>query len=94
MPVGGGAETLVSPLLRPESWAGWIVTEKGFYFLAPGGEGSATIAYFDTREGTTRLVTRLNGNAFWLSASSDGKTIWYNQRQDAQSVILVKRDFH
>jgi Tol biopolymer transport system component/DNA-binding winged helix-turn-helix (wHTH) protein len=94
MPVGGGGETLVSPLLRPESWAGWIATEKGFYFLAPGGEGRGTIAYFDAQEGTTRLITRLSGNAFWLSASSDGKTIWYNQRQEAQSVILVKRDFH
>jgi len=94
IPVAGGPETLVSPLLRPESWAGWVVTEKGFYFLAPGGEGSTTIAYFNPQEGSTRLVARLSGNAFWLSASGDGKAIWYNQRQEAQSVILVKRDFH
>ena len=92
-PTAGGKESLVSPLLRPESWAGWTVTETGFYFLAPGGETTAVLEYFDTKAETIRLVARFTGSSFWLSSSNDGQTIWYNQQQEAQSVILVKRDF-
>jgi Tol biopolymer transport system component/DNA-binding winged helix-turn-helix (wHTH) protein len=95
VPVDGGNETMVSPLLRPEFWAGWTVTEQGFYFLAEAeSEGRTALEFFDPKLGTTRLVARLNGSGFWLSASSDGQTLWYNQKQEGQSVILVKRDFH
>lgn len=94
MPVGGGPEKIVSPLLRPESWAGWAVTESGFYFLAPGGEGSATLEFVDPKAGTARVVSRMGSNVFWLSASDGGQTVWYNEKQEGQSVILVKKDFH
>jgi Tol biopolymer transport system component/DNA-binding winged helix-turn-helix (wHTH) protein len=95
MPVDGGNETMVSPLLRPETWAGWTMAGDGFYFLAAGeSEGRTALEFYDPRANVTRLVTQLNGNAFWLSASNDGQTVWYNQKAEGQSVILVKRDFH
>jgi Tol biopolymer transport system component len=93
MLVEGGQETLVSPLLRPAFWAGWTATEAGFYFLAAQSEGSTALEFFDAKAGVTRVVSRLNGNAFWLSSSNDGQTLWYNQKQEGQNVILVKRDF-
>ena len=94
VPVDGGKETVVSPLLRPAFWAGWTVTEAGFYFLASQSEGSTALEFLDPKAGATRLVSQLNGNAFWLSSSNDGQTLWYNQKQEGQNVILVKRDFH
>jgi Tol biopolymer transport system component/DNA-binding winged helix-turn-helix (wHTH) protein len=95
VPVDGGNETMVSPLLRPETWAGWTVVGDGFYFLAAGeSEGRTALEFYDPTANVTRLVTQLNGNAFWLSSSNDEQTVWYNQKHEGQSVILVKRDFH
>jgi Tol biopolymer transport system component/DNA-binding winged helix-turn-helix (wHTH) protein len=94
MPVEGGKEAVVSPLLRPAFWAGWTVTEAGFYFLASQSEGRTALELFDPKTDATRMVTSLSGNAFWLSSSNDGQTLWFNQKQEGQNVILVKRDFH
>jgi len=73
----GGAEALVSPLLRPGIWANWAATEKGILFLSSEGGESRLLEFFDFATRAVHPISTLDQPSFWLSASSDGKSAWY-----------------
>jgi len=79
VPVHGGAETVVSPLLRPGIWANWALTQKGIFFLSDDGAESHLLQFFDFATRTVQPVLPLDHPSFWLSASSDGASAWYTQ---------------
>jgi DNA-binding winged helix-turn-helix (wHTH) protein len=91
VPVSGGEEKLVSPLLRPSWWANWAVTETGILFVdRDGGEQTHAIEFYDFVTGSVRPVSNMEKASFWLSASPDGKSVWYTQQGTAESLATVR----
>lgn len=94
MPASGGAESM---LLRDKPqvgyWGHWAVSDTGLYVLDTEAEPRASIEFY--RFATTRLshVLTLEKKAARLqpslSATADGKTIYYTQ-YDRQSVIKLE----
>jgi len=93
IPTVGGKETLLSPLVRPGTWANWTVTSNGIFFVDDMGNDLSNLEYFDFKTRQVQLLVSLNGNSFWLSASQDGETLWYGQAAHDQSSIMVQPDF-
>jgi DNA-binding winged helix-turn-helix (wHTH) protein len=79
MPVSGGAEKLLSPLLRPSSWANWTVTESGILYLNRDAGETYSVEFYDFATRGVRPVTTLQSPSFWLAASREGRAIWYGQ---------------
>jgi len=92
-PSDGGTETLVVPG-KPQVmyWGHWAVTRNGLYVLNAEAEPKACIDYFDFAKQSTRTVLALEKRPSYnqpsLSATLDGKTIYYAQ-QDFQSAIKM-----
>lgn len=90
VPVEGGRETRVSSLLRPSTWANWAVGKKGILFLSDYKETASTLEYFDFASSGVRPLATLEKASFWLSASSDGKTVWYSELTDEQARLVFR----
>ena len=93
VPVNGGRESLVSPQLRPASWASWSVTERGIVFATSSGKGKPSAALYDpvTRRVTT--LATLNIVPFWFSASLDGHSLLFDQPGWQQAQIMLVDNF-
>lgn len=79
MPASGGAEKLLSPLLRPSTWANWTVTESGILYLNRDAGETYSVEFYDFATRGVRPVTTLQSPSFWLAASREGRSIWYGQ---------------
>jgi DNA-binding winged helix-turn-helix (wHTH) protein len=79
MPVSGGAEKLLSPLLRPSTWANWSATESGILYLNRDTGETYAVEFYDFATRGVRPVTTLQSPSFWLAASREGRSIWYAQ---------------
>jgi Tol biopolymer transport system component/DNA-binding winged helix-turn-helix (wHTH) protein len=92
MPVGGGRETLVSGTVHPRSWAAWSPTKRGIFFSSvEGSNGGTSIDFYDFQTRLVRQISLLDRSPFWLSASADGKEVFFNQAErDESSIVLVK----
>ena len=91
-PVRGGPETPV-PLVRPGTWASWQIVNGGILFVGPSLGHEAVLSSYDfaTRRATTLGVLHLV--PFWLGATSDGKTIAFDQLSHEQSQIMLVENF-
>ena len=92
MPVGGGPEKLVSPLLRPSSWANWVVIESGILFLNFDANQTSSIEFYDFATRGVRPVRAIPGSSFWLAASRDGKSAWYAEQQAPQQEASIGQE--
>jgi Tol biopolymer transport system component len=97
MPAGGGSESLVvAGKPQMSYWGHWAVTENGLYLLDADAEPRPTIEFysFATRRITRVLSLEEKPNPWHpsLSASRDGRTIFYTQF-DPQSVIKMVENF-
>jgi Tol biopolymer transport system component/DNA-binding winged helix-turn-helix (wHTH) protein len=92
VPVNGGTESQVSAAVRPKSWAAWSVTNRGIFFSPHEGTGDQpSIDFYDFASRLTRQVSLIDKSPFWLSATLDGKEIFYDQAgQDESSILLVE----
>jgi len=90
VPLGGGRESRVSSLLRPSTWANWAVTTKGILFLSDTNEAASTLEFFDFASSGVRPLATLEKASFWLSASSDGKTVWYSELTEEQARLVFR----
>jgi Tol biopolymer transport system component/DNA-binding winged helix-turn-helix (wHTH) protein len=90
VPVQGGAETRVSPLLRPGIWANWALTQKGILFLSNQGGESRLVEFFDFATRTVQPILPLDHPSFWFSASNDGKSAWYTQGEQGVSNATLR----
>jgi Tol biopolymer transport system component/DNA-binding winged helix-turn-helix (wHTH) protein len=97
MPASGGSESPVVTGKPQVSYFGhWAVTESGLYLLDANAEPRPTIEFysFATRR-ITPVLSLENSPSEWqpsLSASRDGRTIFYTQ-YDPQSVIKMVENF-
>jgi dipeptidyl aminopeptidase/acylaminoacyl peptidase len=97
MPASGGSESLVvagKPQLS--YWGHWAVTERGLYLLDADAEPRPTIEFYSF---ATRRITPVlslekipSPGQPSLSASRDGRTVFYTQF-DPQSAIKMVEDF-
>lgn len=93
MPVKGGAESRVSSLLRPSTWANWAVTRGGILFLSEYSDDASTLEYFEFATRGVRPLAILPKASFWLAASSDGRSIWYSELTREQARLVFSK-FH
>lgn len=93
VPVAGGTEKLVSPLIRPASWAAWAVTEKGIIFTGSLGNGAPGIDLFDFATRRVTSLATIKTVPFWLGASRDGKTVVFDQPGWQQAQIMLVENF-
>jgi Tol biopolymer transport system component len=97
MPASGGSESpVVTGKPQVGYWGHWAVTESGLYLLDVDAEPRPTIEFysFATRRITPVLSLEKSPNAWQpnLSASRDGRTVFYSQ-SDPQSVIKMVENF-
>lgn len=92
MPVAGGAETPLAGAVRPRSWAAWSPTSRGIFFAPPeSSDGGTSIDFYDFQTRLVRQISLLDRSPFWLSASADGKQVFFDQAErDESSIVLVK----
>jgi Tol biopolymer transport system component len=93
IPVEGGPEKLVSPAVRPFTWATWSVTQRGIVFAASSGTGRPVIRLFDTK---TRRVSDLGSVGlppFWLSAAPDDSSVTFDQPGWQQAQLILVENF-
>jgi hypothetical protein len=93
IPVNGGLETLVSPQLRPATWASWAVTQKGVVFAAPSGQGRPFASLYDPATHRINNLAVLPIVPFWLSASPDASAILFDQPGWQQAQIMLVENF-
>jgi Tol biopolymer transport system component len=93
VPVQGGIEKLLSPLVRPATWASWAVVDKGIVFAGPSGAGKPLIGYFDFSTRHFTNVGALDVVPFWLGASRDGKAVVFDQPGWQQAQIMMVENF-
>jgi len=91
MPVAGGAETPFPEAVRPRSWAAWGPTSRGIFFVPAERSNSGTsIDFYDFQTRLVRQISLLDRSPFWLSASANGKEVFFNQAErDESSIVLV-----
>ena len=93
IPVEGGVESRVSPLLRPETWASWAPVPGGFFFVQAGIKGEPAIMFLDSDRGQVSQLGTLVGMPFWFTASPDGKSVLYEHLDQDNSHIMLVNDF-
>ncbi len=97
MPASGGSKSLVvAGKPQVSYWGHWTVTESGLYLLDADAEPGPTIEFysFATRR-TTPVLSLEQKPSSWqagLSASRDGRAIFYTQ-YDPQSAIKMVENF-
>lgn len=97
MPASGGSESpVVAGMPQVSYWGHWTVTESGLYLLDADAEPRPAIEFysFATRRITPVLSLEKSPNPWQpsLSASRDGRTVFYTQT-DPQSAIKMVENF-
>jgi len=90
--VEGGEETPM-PLVRPGTWASWQVVEGGILFVGPSLGHQAVLSYFDFARNRTSTVAVLERTPFWLGATTDGKTVAFDQPGREQTQAMLVENF-
>jgi Tol biopolymer transport system component len=97
VPASGGSESpVVAGKPQVSYWGHWSVTESGLFLLDADAEPRPMIEFYSF---ATRRITPVlpleNSPSYWqpsLSASRDGRTLFYTQ-YDPQSVIRMVENF-
>jgi Tol biopolymer transport system component/DNA-binding winged helix-turn-helix (wHTH) protein len=97
MPASGGSESpVVTGKPQVSYWGHWAVTESGLYLLDANAEPRPTIEFYSFATRRITPVLSLENSPSdgqpSLSASRDGRTIFYTQ-YDPQSVIKMVENF-
>jgi Tol biopolymer transport system component len=93
IPTQGGVERLVSPLVRPATWASWSVVQGGILFAGPSGSGSPTVSFFDFAQHQVSTLASLNIVPFWFASTRDGNTVVFDQPGMQQAQIMLVENF-
>ena len=93
IPTNGGPEKLLSPLVRPATWASWAVTDRGIVFPTSSGKGKPTAALYDMTSHKVTTLASLNIVPFWLTASPDAKSLLFDQPGWQQAQIMLVDNF-
>jgi Tol biopolymer transport system component len=93
MRVSGGVEEQV---IVAAGLTGWAIGKDGVYFVqGPSHNTDNRIQYRDFRTGGTSHVYTIEGSPIyaWLSLSPDGRSILYDQFEQASSDIMLVENF-
>jgi Tol biopolymer transport system component/DNA-binding winged helix-turn-helix (wHTH) protein len=93
VPVDGGTEHLVSPMLRPATWASWAVTDDGIMFAGPSGIGRPVLSLYDVGKRKVNVLGELDTVPFWLGASKDAERVVFDQPGWEQAQIMLVENF-
>jgi hypothetical protein len=93
VPVEGGVERVVSPLLRPASWASWVVVNEGIIFAGASGDSNPAVSFSDLATHRVTKLGLLDTVPFWLAATRDGKTVAFDQPGWEQAQIMLVDNF-
>ncbi len=98
MPLDGGEEKLVLPRAGGHEWFNWALTRTGIYFRDSGkSENKDTVGvlkFFDFATGKTTTVTATDQpGGVGLAVSPDGRSILYDDKGDAESTIMLVKNF-
>jgi Tol biopolymer transport system component/DNA-binding winged helix-turn-helix (wHTH) protein len=98
MPASGGSESpVVTGKPQVGYWGHWAVTESGLYLLDVDAEPGPAVEFYNfaTRRITPVLSLEKKPGPWLpsLSASRDGRTVFYSQ-SDPESVIKMVENFH
>jgi Tol biopolymer transport system component len=92
VPVNGGAEVPL-PLVHPGTWASWQIVKDGILFVGPSPGHQAVLSFYDFARQRTTTVTVLNRVPFWLGATSDGRTVAFDQPGQEQAQTMLVENF-
>jgi Tol biopolymer transport system component len=93
MPVKGGNEDRLSALMRPETWANWAPTERGIFFIELDSARRPEVKFFDFAAKKASRVATLDKLPFWLSASPDGTSVFYEHLDQENSHVMLLENF-
>jgi Tol biopolymer transport system component len=93
VPAEGGPERLISPLLRPATWASWGVVNQGIVFAGPSGVGKPAVSLVDFGKRKTITLGELDTVPFWLGTAPDAKTVLFDQPGWEQAQIMLVDNF-
>jgi Tol biopolymer transport system component/DNA-binding winged helix-turn-helix (wHTH) protein len=94
MPIAGGYETPVYPGIRPLDWAAWTVLGDGILFVGSGANGIPTISFYDFSAQSVKHLAVLDKEPpFWLTATSDGKSVIFDQPGQEESHVMLLENF-
>ena len=88
VPVNGGEEAMVSPRLRPRTWASWAVTQGGIYFVEDFSHGNSELSVYSPKEQQVHDLAALPSAPFWMGASTDGTKVVMNDAEERQISLL------
>lgn len=92
VPVQGGIETRVAQI-RPDDWANWVPVERGIYFVSKDSSERANVIFFDFATLDLKKLANLDKMPFWLSASADGKSLFYEHLDQENGHIMLLSNF-
>jgi Tol biopolymer transport system component/DNA-binding winged helix-turn-helix (wHTH) protein len=94
IPVSGGAETLVTPVLRTEYWRGWAVSETGLYLIDDDVLTRPTIEFYNFRTRRLTAVMQIESSPLegepGLDASRDGRIVFFSHCLPGNSIAMVE----
>jgi Tol biopolymer transport system component len=97
MPVGGGGEERVTDSLHRGYWGHFAVTDNGLYLVDSDAKGGPAIMFygFQSRQLSSVMTFRQSPTAWFpnLSASRDGRTLFYAQVEFENNMISMVENF-
>lgn len=89
--IDGGDESLVSPAVRPGTWASWSVTADGIYFVGSALNNVPTLTFYEFSTQRLRELTTLDTYPFWFATSSSGKrAVFSRELEDNGSIVTLE----
>ncbi len=92
VPKNGGDERMVSSQVEPGTWASWMVTDKGIYFVDQAAGNVAMLSFFDLASNQLKQLTLLGKFPFWMTVSRDGQKAAFDRddSEDSESVVELE----
>jgi Tol biopolymer transport system component/DNA-binding winged helix-turn-helix (wHTH) protein len=88
-----GNEEIPLPLVRPGTWASWQVVDGGILFVGPSLGHQAVLSFYDFAKDRTSTVAVLDRIPFWLGATTDGRTVAFDQPGREQDQAMLVENF-
>ncbi len=89
--VNGGEEMIVSPAVRPGTWASWSVTSDGIYFVGSTLNNVPTLTFYEFSTQRLREFTSLDTFPFWFATSNTGKrAVFSREVADNGSIVTLE----
>jgi Tol biopolymer transport system component/DNA-binding winged helix-turn-helix (wHTH) protein len=98
MPLNGGEEERVLSRAGGHEWFNWALTRTGIYFRdyekSKNNDSVGVLKFFDFATGkTTTIAATDQPGGVGLAVSPDGRSIIYDDKGDAESTIMLVKNF-